>query len=422
MTDTTLKIINRRPLLKISSPGPQGKTGAGITVLGELASTSNLPATPNDNLSPGDAYIIAGDLWVYASSGTFVNSGFVEGAPGPQGEIGPQGIQGPQGEPGPIGATGPQGIQGIPGPKGDRGTGIAVKGTLGSEAELPALPQEPEDAYIISGDMYVWDGSSWTNVGAFQGPQGEQGPIGPTGPKGDTGATGPQGIQGPIGLTGPTGPQGATGATGPTGLTGPKGDTGDTGPQGPIGLTGPQGDTGPKGDSAYAVAVANGFVGTEAEWLASLEGPQGPQGIQGETGPQGIPGPKGDTGDTGPQGIQGNPGPQGIQGPTGKSITNAQFSAVGTVATFTGATRYYVQNAGNIVMSKASLGTAGSTATTIVVKKNGTTVHTDTIAASTNVITNTTVVAVAANDYLTIDCTAAGTGAKDLVVMVRIEE
>lgn len=28
---------------------------------------------------------------------------------------------------------------------------------------------------------------------------------------------------------------------------------------------------GPKGDSAFDVAVANGFVGTEAEWLASLE-------------------------------------------------------------------------------------------------------------------------------------------------------
>lgn len=34
-----------------------------------------------------------------------------------------------------------------------------------------------------------------------------------------------------------------------------------------------------KGDdglSAYQIAVANGFVGTEAEWIASLKGPQGP--------------------------------------------------------------------------------------------------------------------------------------------------
>jgi glutamate synthase domain-containing protein 2 len=49
-------------------------------------------------------------------------------------------------------------------------------------------------------------------------------------------------------------------------------------------------------------------------------------------------------------------------------------------------------------------------------------VHTDTIAANTNVITNNTVVAVAANDYITVDVTSAGTGATDLTVMVRIVE
>jgi hypothetical protein len=35
---------------------------------------------------------------------------------------------------------------------------------------------------------------------------------------------------------------------------------------------------GPKGDSAYRVAVKNGFVGSEEDWLASLEGAVGPQG------------------------------------------------------------------------------------------------------------------------------------------------
>jgi len=38
---------------------------------------------------------------------------------------------------------------------------------------------------------------------------------------------------------------------------------------------------GVQGASAYEVAVANGFVGTEAQWLASLAGPQGPQGTAG---------------------------------------------------------------------------------------------------------------------------------------------
>lgn len=47
---------------------------------------------------------------------------------------------------------------------------------------------------------------------------------------------------------------------------------------GPPGSTGP---TGPEGDSAYAVAVENGFTGTEEEWLASLVGPQGEPGLNG---------------------------------------------------------------------------------------------------------------------------------------------
>ena len=65
------------------------------------------------------------------------------------------------------------------------------------------------------------------------------------------------------------------------------------------------------GKSAYAIAVAHGFRGTEQEWLDSLKGIQGPQG---EPGPKGDPfryedftpeqlaalkGPKGDKGDDG---------------------------------------------------------------------------------------------------------------------------
>lgn len=65
---------------------------------------------------------------------------------------------------------------------------------------------------------------------------------------------------------------------------------------------------GDDGDSAYQVAVNNGFVGTEAEWLASLIGPEGPQGG------------KGDTGATGPQGPQGIKGEKGEQGNTGSSV------------------------------------------------------------------------------------------------------
>lgn len=47
-------------------------------------------------------------------------------------------------------------------------------------------------------------------------------------------------------------------------------------------LEGPTGPTGPDGLSAYEVAVENGFVGTQEEWLESLVGPTGPAG---EAGP-----------------------------------------------------------------------------------------------------------------------------------------
>ena len=42
--------------------------------------------------------------------------------------------------------------------------------------------------------------------------------------------------------------------------------------------TTPSGSVGADGASAYEVAVAEGFVGDEAAWLASLVGPQGPPG------------------------------------------------------------------------------------------------------------------------------------------------
>ena len=68
-------------------------------------------------------------------------------------------------------------------------------------------------------------------------------------------------------------------------------------------------DRGPRGYSAYEIAVQEGFVGTEEEWLASLVGPEGKQGkdgergIQGPRGQQGDKGDKGDTGETGPSNV-----------------------------------------------------------------------------------------------------------------------
>lgn len=45
---------------------------------------------------------------------------------------------------------------------------------------------------------------------------------------------------------------------------------------------------GVEGKSAYQVALDEGFVGTEEEWLVSLQGPQGPQGPPGGGGGEDI--------------------------------------------------------------------------------------------------------------------------------------
>lgn len=59
------------------------------------------------------------------------------------------------------------------------------------------------------------------------------------------------------------------------GIAGPKGDPGPPGPQGEPGEPGADGQP---GKSAYEVAVENGFVGSESEWLESIKGEKGDPG------------------------------------------------------------------------------------------------------------------------------------------------
>lgn len=71
------------------------------------------------------------------------------------------------------------------------------------------------------------------------------------------------------------------------------------------------------GKSAYAIAVAHGFRGTEQEWLDSLRGLQGPQG---------EPGPKGEPfryEDFTPEQLEALKGPKGDKGEDGRDGTSA---------------------------------------------------------------------------------------------------
>ena len=70
----------------------------------------------------------------------------------------------------------------VTGNKGSDGTGVTILGSYDSEEELKqAHPTgNPGDAYMIAGDLYVWDAanSQWKNVGRIQGEQGDAGPAG----------------------------------------------------------------------------------------------------------------------------------------------------------------------------------------------------------------------------------------------------
>src|SRR5690625_961151 len=124
----------------------------------------------------------------------------------------------------------PYGLAGPTGPKGDKGDvgeGLKILGVLTSTSELPASGNSRGDGFMVGSEYWVWDGSAWQNAGPLQGAQG------------------------------------------------PKGEKGDQGPQGEQGEQGVQGPKGDDGLSAYEVALADGFVGSEAEWLQSLVGPQG---------------------------------------------------------------------------------------------------------------------------------------------------
>ena len=228
--------------------GPTGATGTGINVLGSYTTYGEfIAAHPPGSGNPGDAYIVAGELFVADLDGNWVSAGHIEGpagptgpagaagAPGPEGIEGPRGATGADGTPGQqglIGPTGPQGAQGGLGPTGPIGQGIDLKGAYPSATEFldADVPGVLGDAWIAGSTLYVMDvHGNWI-------PQGQI--LGERGPAGATGIQGIQGNPGPQGPEGPPGPRGPEGARGPQGPRGYQGDPGPTGPPGPAGLAG----------------------------------------------------------------------------------------------------------------------------------------------------------------------------------------
>ena len=245
--------------------GPIGATGAA----GSDGSATNTGATGpiGHTGATGPASVITGPTGLQGPYGPTGVQG-VTGDTGPRGLLGPTGQQGAASMvTGPIGQTGPTGSTGA------QGTNTTIVGSVANPSNLP-MPYHGNigDGYIVNsnGNLYIWNGVTWSDVGII---------VGPTGPQ-VTGATGAQGIQGVTGQTGATGPLGQTGPTGVAGpasvVTGPTGYTGPAGTATNTGATGAQGATGSPGPALaglHVVATVGGIEGLPT--VIAYPGPAG---------------------------------------------------------------------------------------------------------------------------------------------------
>ena len=69
------------------------------------------------------------------------------------------------------------GATGSPGLDGKDGTSITILGSYSSESDLNVSHPTGNlgDGYIVNGDLYVWNGDFWENVGRIQGDKGDDG-------------------------------------------------------------------------------------------------------------------------------------------------------------------------------------------------------------------------------------------------------
>ena len=178
------------------------------------------------------------------------------------------------------GYTGSLGGSGYTGSEGPAGTSVNIVGQVSTSAGLdPAYTGNQGDGFIAqdTGNLWVWSGSAWNNVGRI---------LGYTGSKGDTGFTGSQGIPGEYAAIGFTGSTGYTGSRGIPGEAAAIGYTGSVGYAGSVGFTGSQGVPG-----EYAALGYTGSIGYT-----------GSQGVPGEYAALGYTGSQGDLGYTGSSG------------------------------------------------------------------------------------------------------------------------
>ena len=208
-------------------PGPPGTPSSVAGPPGPPGTPSSVAGPPGPPGPPGPS--VTGPTGPPGPS--------VTGPPGPPGPsvTGPPGppgpsVTGPPGPPGPS-VTGPPGpsVTGPPGPPGAAG-GIGI--IIGSVNDIDGSYEDQQqqlnyyfpnavagngviDQY--TGQLWVYNGSTWSQVGNIRGATGLTGAAGPPGPPGPS-VTGPPGPPGPS-VTGPPGPPGPS-VTGPPGPPG----------------------------------------------------------------------------------------------------------------------------------------------------------------------------------------------------------
>lgn len=199
-------------------------------------------------------------------------------------------------------------VDGEQGPQGPRG----LDGDAGQDGADGANIVLQKNATHIQW-KYETD-ADWTNLVALAdliGPAGADGSDGVNGIDGQDGVNGADGADGrevelQAGLTHIqwrySGEVSWIDLVALADLIGPPGADGVNGLDGSPGADGQDGAPGADGASAYEVAVANGFVGDETAWLASLVGPAGSDGSPGSDGNDGAPGSDGAPGNDGSDG------------------------------------------------------------------------------------------------------------------------
>ena len=188
--------------------------------MGSTSKGFSFPAYSDPPDIPADIQLLAQNIDTYLTAnpgpqGTTGAQGITgsQGTNGTQGAVGTQGTTGAQGTTGTQGTTGAQGIagvqgslglQGSQGAQGNPGTGVNILGTYANLSDLQTAHPTGTlgDSYTISGNLYVWTGAAWTNVGPIQGSQGTVGTQGIQGSQGSVGTQGSLGTQGTAGLEG----------------------------------------------------------------------------------------------------------------------------------------------------------------------------------------------------------------------------